>query len=143
MSALARLATAVAQRRGFATIAREGPKVKRDLSRDPSRHIRPDGRVSLKAHIFGKREQSMAELSPLGKKGGSPAALKAGLMVGGLVLMGAGLASRAFSHPDAQFDKSERQQITRENHAKARRFASHRKIAGHKSYEAGQASSAQ
>ena len=135
MSALTRFANTLVRRQGFATVAREGAKVKRDLSRNTSRHIGKDGRVSIKAHLFGHREQSMAEISPLGSKGGSPAALKAGLMVGGVLLMGVGLVSRAVSHPDAQFDKAERQQITRENQQKARRFASHRKIAGHKTYE--------
>ena len=101
--------------------------VRRDVTRNISRHILDDGRVSLAAHLFGKRETSIIGLSPLMKTEGRAARFKALSIVAGVGTMGAALLYNSLMHPDVQFDKSERQKPIRANYQKARRFASHRR----------------
>ena len=67
------------------------------------------------------------ELSPLMKREGRAARLKAFSIIAGVGTMGAALLYNSLMHPDVQFDKVERQKPIRENHKKARRFASHRR----------------
>lgn len=109
----------------FTTLAR------RDVTRNVSRHLLDDGRVSLAAHLFGKRETSLLQLSPLMKPNGRAARLKAFSIVAGIGTMGSALIYNSIMHPDVQFDKDERQKPIRENHQKARRFASNRRMNQH------------
>lgn len=65
--------------------------VRRDISRNISRHILDDGRVSLGAHLFGKRETSLIGLSPLMKPEGRAARFKAFSIVAGVGTMATAL----------------------------------------------------
>lgn len=105
--------------------------VRRDVSRNITRHIREDGRVSLKQHLFGNRSKSLVELSPLTTTNGISARVKGFFGVLGITSLVSAVTYTAFMHPDVQFDKDERQQIFRDTRAKARRFASHRNLASH------------
>lgn len=106
-------------------------KIRRDLSRNPSRHIAEDGRVSLKAHLFGPRDKTLLDLSPLQRTEGRSARLRALFGVGGIGLLGSGLVYTAIMHPEVQLNKEERGKVLRDNEKKARRFASHRKLSSH------------
>ena len=101
--------------------------VGRRVSRDISSHITSDGRVSLQKHLL-KRDDT---IHPLRTNEGRSALVKISFMVAGVSLLGSALVYTAFMHPDVQLDKIERQKPIRENAKKARRFASHRKLAAH------------
>lgn len=114
--------------RTFATSA--GQKMRRELSRRPSMYRATDTRVSLRQHLFG----TPAESSPLRTPNGKSAAVKLAFMVSGVSLLGSSLIYTAIMHPDVRFDKQERQKTIRNNHNKARRFASHRKLSSHNNH---------
>lgn len=106
-------------------------KIRRDQSYYPSRHLTEDGRVSLKAHLFGPRDKTLLDLSPLQRTEGRAARLRALFGVGGICLLGSGLVYTAIMHPKVQLNKEDRGKVLRDNEKKARRFASHRKLASH------------
>ena len=54
----ARRSLAPTTRRAFSDAA--APSIKRDITRDTSRHITSDGRVSLKKHLMGERAEGGA-----------------------------------------------------------------------------------
>ena len=102
------------------------------MLRNSTRYLR-NGRVSLRAHLFGPRESSILELSPLATAEGRAARVKISFAGAGLALCLSGLLFNTIYHPDVQIAKDERGMTLRDTRTKARRFASHRKLASHRS----------
>ena len=102
----------------------------RMVHKHPTRYMR-NGRVSLRAHLFGPREESLMDLSPLTSAKGRAAGVKSVSIMCGVMLAMSGLLYNAALHPDVQLNKSDRSTPLRDTREKARRYTSHRKLASH------------
>mmetsp|Transcript_14101 Transcript_14101/g.20853 ORF Transcript_14101/g.20853 Transcript_14101/m.20853 type:complete len:110 (-) Transcript_14101:45-374(-) len=90
-------------------------------TRELSRHVTPDGRNSLRQHLFSKRSggfpmvAARKELAPLF------------VAVGGAVVLGTWFGARhLFSSPNVTVNKLQRKSTLLDNEDKARRFVQHR-----------------
>ena len=94
--------------------------------REISRHLTPDRRNSMKAHLFGNREQSVARMwySKFVKKETMPLLLAIG---GACVLCTGYMARHAMFNPDVKINKSARSSGEPPSQAKGEAWVTHKK----------------